>query len=85
MLKRSVNQLACIRIIHVVESASTPLAMTGRSALRLQICHKERRFPNRRGDFEIALPLEEQKCNQRDSGPVISYRSAKSAQQNNKH
>src|SRR5437773_11739578 len=47
MLERSLNQRACIRIIHVIESASTPSPMTGMNALRLQVCHKERRFPNR--------------------------------------
>jgi hypothetical protein len=56
MLERSFNQRACIRIIHVVESASTPLAMTGRSALRLQFCHKERRFPSRRADLVSCAP-----------------------------
>src|SRR5437762_11853821 len=38
MLKRSLNQRACVRIIHVVESVSTPLPMTGNGALRLQLC-----------------------------------------------
>jgi len=38
MLKRSLNQRACVRIIHVIESASTPLPMTGNGALRLQLC-----------------------------------------------
>jgi len=47
MLERSLNQRACIRIIHVIESASTPSPMTGMNTLRLQVCHKERRFPNR--------------------------------------
>jgi hypothetical protein len=56
MMERTVNQRACIRIIHVVESASTPLAMTGRSALRLQFCHKERRFPSRRVDLVSCAP-----------------------------
>src|SRR5947199_5793223 len=37
MLKRSPNQRACVRIIHVLESASTPLPMTGNRALRLQV------------------------------------------------
>jgi hypothetical protein len=36
MLERSLNQRACVRIIHVIESASTPLAMTGAAALWLQ-------------------------------------------------
>jgi hypothetical protein len=36
MLKRSLNQRACIRIIHLIESASTPLPMTGAVALWLQ-------------------------------------------------
>lgn len=38
MLQRSLNQGACVRIIHVVESASTPLPMTGNGAVRLQVC-----------------------------------------------
>jgi hypothetical protein len=36
MLKRSLNQRACIRIIHVVENASTPLTMTDADTLWLQ-------------------------------------------------
>jgi hypothetical protein len=37
VLKRSFNQRACVRIIHVIESASTPLTMTGSAALWLQL------------------------------------------------
>jgi hypothetical protein len=37
MLKRSLNQRTCVRIIHVVKSASTPLPMTGNGGLRLQV------------------------------------------------
>ena len=37
VLKRSFNQSACVRIIHVIESASTPLTMTGSAALWLQL------------------------------------------------
>jgi hypothetical protein len=37
ILKRSFNQRACVRIIHVIESASTPLTMTGWAALWLQL------------------------------------------------
>jgi len=33
--------------IHMIQSASTPSPMAGASALRLQVCHRERRFPNR--------------------------------------
>src|SRR5439155_23393126 len=36
--QRSFHQCACIRIIHVVEVASTLLAMTGVLARRLQLC-----------------------------------------------
>jgi hypothetical protein len=36
MLKRSLNQRACVRIIHVLESASTVVVMTGEEALWLQ-------------------------------------------------
>jgi hypothetical protein len=53
MLKRSLNQRTCVRIIHVVENVSTPLTMTGDVVLRLQVsiarpnpqtlgCHFER-------------------------------------------
>jgi hypothetical protein len=38
MLQRSLNQRACVRIIHVVEIVSTPLPMTANGALRLQVC-----------------------------------------------
>jgi hypothetical protein len=38
MLERSSNQRAWVRIIHVVESASTPLPVTGKNVLRLQVC-----------------------------------------------
>src|SRR6478752_1543457 len=37
ILKRSLNQRACVRIIHVIESASTPLTMTGLATLWLQL------------------------------------------------
>jgi hypothetical protein len=64
MLERSFNQRACIRIIHVVKSASTPTPMTGTGALRLQV---------------LQLNRQNKKCNRQDSSPVISYRSARSA------
>src|SRR5439155_16386410 len=37
VLKRSINQGACVRIIHVIESASTPVHMTVAAALWLQL------------------------------------------------
>src|SRR5215470_12410265 len=37
ILKRSLNQRACVRIIHVIESVSTPQIMTGSAALWLQL------------------------------------------------
>jgi hypothetical protein len=37
ILQRSLSQRACVRIIHVIESASTPLTMTGLAALWLQL------------------------------------------------
>jgi hypothetical protein len=37
VLKSSLNQSACVRIIHVIESASTPLTMTGAAAHWLQL------------------------------------------------
>src|SRR5436309_15680043 len=33
------------RSSNVTASASPPLSMTGAGALRLQVCHRERRFP----------------------------------------
>jgi hypothetical protein len=39
MLKRSLNQRACVRIIHVVENVSTPLTMTGADTLWLQFVY----------------------------------------------
>jgi hypothetical protein len=42
MLERSLNQRACIRIIHVINSASTPLPMTGNDAARLQFLQLNR-------------------------------------------
>jgi hypothetical protein len=36
VFKRSFNQCASVRIIHVIKSASTPLTMTGAAALWLQ-------------------------------------------------
>jgi hypothetical protein len=36
MLERSMNKRTCVSIIHVIESASTPVAMTGMDALWLQ-------------------------------------------------
>jgi len=38
MLESSGDQRTCIRIVHVIESASTPLPMTGAGALWLQFC-----------------------------------------------
>src|SRR5262249_24375094 len=37
VLKRSFNQSGCVSIIHVIESASTPLTMTGTAAHWLQL------------------------------------------------
>jgi hypothetical protein len=37
MLKRSLHQRACFRIIHVVENVSTPLIMTDADPLWLQL------------------------------------------------
>jgi hypothetical protein len=37
ILKRGLNQRACVRIIHVIKSASTPSTMTGSAALWLQL------------------------------------------------
>src|SRR5438477_12472041 len=68
MLERSFNQRACMRIIHVIESASTPTPMTGAGEWRLQF---------------LQLNLQT-KCNRRDPSPVISYRSAKKRAANNK-
>ena len=42
MLERSFNQRACVRIIHVIENASTPLPMTGTGVLRLQFLQLNR-------------------------------------------
>src|SRR6266480_3437762 len=42
MLERSFNQRACVRIIHVIENASTPLPMTGIGGLRLQFLQLNR-------------------------------------------
>jgi hypothetical protein len=36
MLERSMNKRTCVSIIHVIESASTPVAMTATVALWLQ-------------------------------------------------
>ena len=36
MLERSMNKRTCVSIIHVIESASTPVAMTATAALWLQ-------------------------------------------------
>ena len=68
MLERSFNQRACMRIIHVIESASTPTPMTGAGEWRLQF---------------LQLNLQT-KCNRRDPSPVIGYRSAKKRAANNK-
>src|SRR5207249_11395275 len=42
MLERSFNQRACVRIIHVIENASTPLPMTGSGGVRLQFLQLNR-------------------------------------------
>jgi hypothetical protein len=36
MLERSMNKRTCVSTIHVIESASTPVAMTAMAALWLQ-------------------------------------------------
>src|SRR5260370_40617758 len=64
MRERSLNQRACIRIIHVVQIASTLPTMTRPRASWLQVCPRERRRrspaqsgqkrENRRGDCELA-------------------------------
>jgi hypothetical protein len=69
MRERSLNQRACIRIIHVVQIVSTLSTMTRPRASWLQVCPKEWRFrsravaarrrANRRGDLEIAVPCQE--------------------------
>jgi hypothetical protein len=41
MVERSGDQRTWIRIVHVIESATTPLPMTGAGALRLQFFHRQ--------------------------------------------
>jgi hypothetical protein len=53
MLERTGDQRTCIRIVHVIESASTPLPMTGTGALRLQVLRLVR--PNKNVTGEILL------------------------------
>jgi hypothetical protein len=42
MLERSMNKRTCVSIIHVIESASTPVAMTVTGALWLQFWVQKR-------------------------------------------
>jgi hypothetical protein len=42
MLERSMNKRTCVSIIHVIESASTPVAMTATGAPWLQFWVKKR-------------------------------------------
>src|SRR5207248_917252 len=53
MLERSFNQRACIRLIHVVKSASTPLSLTGAGGLRLQFLPVESRKQNVTGEIPL--------------------------------
>jgi len=70
--ERSFNQCACIKIIHVVEIASTLLGKTSLDTLWLQV---------------VVGPTNK-KCNPRESCPVITFererKSASEKQQNNK-
>ena len=61
MRERSLNQRACIRIIHVVEIASTPVTMTGMDALRLQLVF---------GRTDDHKNRHEENCNRRTQAPV---------------
>jgi hypothetical protein len=64
-LKRSFNQRACIRIIHVIDSASTPFNMTGAAAIWLQsvfcrfclLCHSKRSDKGRRRENFVTAVL----------------------------
>src|SRR5438034_7251418 len=88
MLKRSLNQRACIRIIHVIESASTPLPMTGNGALRLQLCMQIRlcqaHVAGRLQDAESsAVEIGEAQikiCNRCSMRSVINLEAQKSAE-----
>ena len=76
--QRSFHQSACIRIIHVVEIASTLLTMTGAEALRLQVYggwidHNKSlpRAKSNRSTIKI--------CNRRRLQPVTNYETTPKA------
>src|SRR5436305_1028475 len=77
ILKRSFNQRPCVRIIHVIESASTPLTMTGSAALWLQLlawkclCQAP----------VAGLGRVKKYCNRSAMHTVMSFKGAKSALQ----
>ncbi len=78
MLKRSLNQRACVRIIHVVNSASTPLAVTGNGGLWLQVCVQRclcQAPVVKLGRRLTQAPLRHRtkKCNRPDCQPVIIF------------
>src|SRR5882757_1421573 len=82
MLERSLNQRACIRIIHVVEIESTPTVMTGGGTFGLQLCGAqiERKYISASAGLELAL----KKCNRTSLPPVITCetRALKRARRN---
>src|SRR5947207_15110407 len=81
VLKRSFNQSACVRIIHVIESASTPIHMTVVAALWLQLlvwrcsCQASVGFDARRG--ENCCNRGGKFCNRCSLRAVMSFQSAK--------
>src|SRR5437660_9842083 len=85
MLQRSLNQRACVRIIHVVEIVSTPLPMTANGALRLQVVSRSARA--KRMSLVPALDTSastingtKKNCNRCSAHAVIIFESAMSAQ-----
>jgi len=64
VLKRSCNQSACIKIIHVVVNVSTLLVMTERGPFRLHLCVERRSCKPQKN------------CNHLLAHPVISFERA---------
>src|SRR5215813_6370726 len=81
VLKRSFNQSACVRIIHVIESASTPISMTSGTALWLQLlvwsCLCQAAVDSALAKASAVTTTLKKFCNRCSPRAVMSFTSAK--------
>src|SRR5215475_9538913 len=81
VLKRSFNQSACVRIIHVIESASTPISMTSGTALWLQLlvwsCLCQAAVDSALAKASAVTTTPKKFCNRYTPPTVMTFKSAK--------